>query len=493
MATWFAWNDAEMTSAFDDDFVHTKIVAGCVLGDGRTIVARLPQAEIEARARMMPPYFQRAAGANLTDGLMVVRRNGEQQRLNFVGLDGRTGLSLLEIETPQADVRPVEASTTGERTEAAAAPIASATTSEDARPDEVLANPLDISIGQRVRLLAPERVAPARTPPDRSGVVRLRVNETAAHITHIARTPAGNPARVTLRTERFLPHFAGAIAVNETGALIGIVERGANGEARVLALGEIRRATERVLARRASVPQPWLGARGDAMSLVRLERLIANGWRREQARAVLEAREGVLLTAIAPNAPAALAGLRPGDVILRVGEQPIRGVEDFSTLLREANDNASLQFRVLRAPENAPRDFTVQLSEAFNPQRATDLAMLRGNYASAATTWSARRRAGVPITALGLDAVALPAKIAERFGAAQGGLLVIGVRPNTDAARSGLRTGDLIETINNQRLQNYNLTFNAPPNSPVTLVIMRDGQRMELRVERAALPPASQR
>jgi S1-C subfamily serine protease len=490
LATWFALNDAELTGAFNENFVHTKIVAGLVLGDGRTIVAQLPQAEIEARASMMPPHFQRESVEvnDLSGGLTVVRRNGERQRLNFVGLDGRTGLSLLEVETRQPSERVVETDSINEQT-----PVA--TTSEGARPDEVLANPLEIRIGDQVRLVAPEPVRHrANTGAQgRASVVRLRVNETVGRVMQLARTPAGSLTGITIRSERFMPAFAGAIALNETGGLVGIVEQGGNGEARVIPINEVRRAAMRVLARRASVPQPWLGANGRPVALAGLYGLIANGWRPEQARALLESQQGILLTAIAPNAPASRAGLRPGDVVVRIGEQPVRGVEDFSSLLREAETNARLQFRVLRAAETAPRDVTVHLSEELNPGRATDMAMIRGAAVAYEAIRRARRRPNnVPVTAtLGFDAVTLPAKIAERFGAQQGGLLVISIHPDSDAARGGLRAGDLIEAVNERRFfpRNFNSTFRQPRNSPVMLTIVRDGQRMRLRFETA--PPQS--
>ncbi len=366
LAAWFAWNDAELTNAFNDDFVHTKFVAGCLLGDGRTVVARLPQAEIEARARMMPERFQREAAVNFADALMIVRRNGEQRRLNFVGLDGRTGLSLLEIETQSVNARQSETGTEANR--AATVNVRQMppalnenANDEDARPSIILANSRDITVGQQLRLLAPQRVnAPVS---DRGSIIRLRINETGGRVTQLARTQTGEVANISLHTEGFLPAFAGAVAITETGALAGIVEGGERGEARLLSVDEIRRATLRVLARRTSVPQPWLGARGREISLIGLEQLMANGWRLEQARAVLESRQGVLLTAIAPRTPAALAGLRPGDVIVRVGEQSVQGVEDFSSLLREA---------VVRRPRNV-----IFLSRPYTRMLALNASLLR--------------------------------------------------------------------------------------------------------------------
>jgi S1-C subfamily serine protease len=48
--------------------------------------------------------------------------------------------------------------------------------------------------------------------------------------------------------------------------------------------------------------------------------------------------------------------------------------------------------------------------------------------------------------AAGVETVALKPRVAARFGST-GGLLVVSVRPATDAFKAGLRPGDVIESI----------------------------------------------
>jgi S1-C subfamily serine protease len=40
----------------------------------------------------------------------------------------------------------------------------------------------------------------------------------------------------------------------------------------------------------------------------------------------LPVRQGVLITGVLQNGPAALGGLRPGDVVVQVGDKPVRNV-----------------------------------------------------------------------------------------------------------------------------------------------------------------------
>ncbi|MGH9903096.1 MAG: PDZ domain-containing protein, partial [Pyrinomonadaceae bacterium] len=136
-------------------------------------------------------------------------------------------------------------------------------------------------------------------------------------------------------------------------------------------------AWARVLARRASVPQPWLGARGDAVTVLPLDRFISNGWPREQALSVINKRRGVMLTAVAPGTPADEAGLRPGDVIARVSEREVAGVDDFSFFLKEAGGGSTLNFTVFRALEDSPLKMSITLSGARNPAVATQGAEAR--------------------------------------------------------------------------------------------------------------------
>ena len=178
----------------------------------------------------------------------------------------------------------------------------------------------------------------------------------------------------------------------------------------------------------------------------------------------------MLLTQITPGAPAALAGLRPGDIISRVGEREVSGVEDFSMLLREAGAGARLDLTVLRALERTPLNLTVELSGTLlGDARPGDLQN--------------------PLVGHGADAVGLSPRGAARLKA-RGGLLVVSVHAGTSAARAGLRPGDVVETIDGRPLTqaNFRRRPGLPP-SDMTLGVVRDGRRLDLRLSHAEPPP----
>lgn len=62
----------------------------------------------------------------------------------------------------------------------------------------------------------------------------------------------------------------------------------------------------------------------------------------------LERAEGVVITSVAPNGPAAEAGLRRGDVILEIDRKPIRSVPDYTKALAEVKKGKGVLFLVRR-------------------------------------------------------------------------------------------------------------------------------------------------
>ena len=364
--------DAPAASAFDENFVRTNIVAGFIMSDGRSVVARLPQAEAEMLNLSTAFRSPKLPGTTNDGELLLVRPDGAQFAARFIGLDASTGLSLLESDK-----------------------LLFAPASEAAHVQPV--------VGQRVRLIAPVRAAtpvvttttttattattaarPDDAPVGEEGVIYMNMDEEAGHLREVKRSPSGKALEVTIEVERVSPEWAGGVALSETGTLIGIVEESDAVVARLMSAETVRGAARRVRARRASVPQPWLGARGDALTRAPLEQLVARGWPLEQARLLMSQQRGVLLTSVAPGTPAARAGLRPGDVVSRIGRHDVRSIEDMSSMINELGGNTLANFTVLRA-QSAPLNLPVRLSESPSPGLDTARAELRAAQADLRT------------------------------------------------------------------------------------------------------------
>ncbi|MBA3711248.1 MAG: PDZ domain-containing protein [Pyrinomonadaceae bacterium] len=569
LLAWFASRRSPVIEVDDlplDADVHINIIAGFVAGDGRAVVAHLGQGEAEAENLAAPPNLvMEPVDATGRPNLLVVRRDGRQFKARFIGLDAGTGLSLLEVQSPII------------QTSLPAAPHA------------------PINTGQRVRLFAPTPVVPtplAPTPvappnaPSNAAVIAsvaaatatattvgntifFDMSEVEGQLTAVKHSLAGHAVRAGVRADGLTPSWTGAVVTDVSGALVGIVGRGAAGDVSLIPGDAVRGAMARLLARRASVSQPWFGARGDSVATADPEQLLLRGWSQEQARSLKHKPRGVLLTAVAPGTPASLAGLRSGDVIARVSEHELSGVDDFTFLLKDAGAGSTLDLTVLRALVTEPLKLSVTLGESENPIFATEhaeaesvrslQAILRAreqslrqtetelitlvekaqleadaarrhkdqsrSAASSRQLLDARKKlddtrrglldttrrmaeaanktalaekrvadsslaSGVrvfnkPQLVDGLQAVAISSRMAARFKAAKG-LLVIGVRKGSAASASGLRSGDVIETINGQPFSDFVIQLNQnhaiDKHADLDLGLVREGRKISLNL-----------
>ncbi|HEU4595657.1 MAG TPA: PDZ domain-containing protein [Pyrinomonadaceae bacterium] len=498
--------------------VHTNIVAGFVAEDGKTVVARLPRAEaLLETASAQPPngYYSAVMQQQPTPSeFTLILGDGRRVDAKFVGLDASTGLSLLEAFEPL---------------------LKSAITGDEGHTE-------DPTVGQLVRLYAPAPLAEA-APKQNFGVVYFGIDQTEGRLTEVSRASTGKPFEVTAHASRVSPAWTGAVAMDETGALVGIVAESGPNQTRIVPAVTMRGAIDRVLAQRASVPQPWLGVRGDDVFKFSVQQWEEIGWKPELALPLIQSRQGVLLTSVAPGTPAASAGLRPGDVISRINGREVRGVGDLSPLLREAGVGQTVGFTVWRAFEKSPVELPVMLSGTRSPAISTAEAELKAARASLyalelelrtaylaarnqqganaahlkelearqralrlqaetaeARMAQARRQANEParpsffepkgttvlrpLRALGLEVIGLTPRSAASLQA-KGGVLVVSVAPDSPAAAGGLRTGDVIETLNGRsfsRLEIRKLLAEAG-SAPLPVGVVREGQRLSLTLK----------
>lgn len=437
---------------------HASIIAGWLLDDGKTIVARLPQAgaEIEftqfpqgpikrtevtglaAEARAsavaaLPPTVP-ATEADLT----VITRDGRRLRAHYVGLDGQTGLSVLQVN----------------------ATVMLPPAAENNRK---------LAEGQSVQVFAPERTTPEGEASTR--IIYVRVGKLEAKISKLARGGPGKMDRLTVSAAKLSPEMVGGVACDELGNTLGIVEAIKGNDAQIVSAETIRAATRRVLARQNSVPRPLLGVRGEPLEFAARATFLQFGWNEDQLREMIKKQVGILLTSVMAGSPAAVAKLQPGDVIVSVNQEDIASAEEFSKLLSEAGGGKEVRFTVRRPTAPKPISVDVKLGSSFEP-------LFKWHFEMPVVTATPNG-----LQQFGVETVALSNKVASQLGA-QGGLLVVSVQPQSQAARGGLREGDVIEMIDGRMIGRGAWTigfpFNRQKKHVVSLVREREKKQIVL-------------
>ena len=169
----------------------------------------------------------------------------------------------------------------------------------------------------------------------------------------------------------------------------------------------------------------------------------------------LPAERGVVLGKIVPDSPAAKAGLKENDVVTEVNGQRIEGTEQFRRMIREIPSGRTAQITVWRDGHSQTINVAIGKAEphinsaivspgtfAFN---MPDMSHL--NELLEVNPWFGGR------PRLGIDAEDLEGDFGNYFGAPDGeGVLVRGVFADSPAARAGLKAGDVITSVNGDRV-----------------------------------------
>jgi len=171
----------------------------------------------------------------------------------------------------------------------------------------------------------------------------------------------------------------------------------------------------------------------------------------------LREERGVEITSVDPESPAGKAGLQVGDVILEYNGQRVESSASFIRLVRETPAGREVKLTLSRggqpvtvALSTAPRRERFRIPRGGDdlrveipPFEAPDIRIVMPDAPRAYMSW----RNGL----LGVETEALEGGLAEFFGVKEG-LLVRSVGPGTAAEKAGLKAGDVIIRIDNERV-----------------------------------------
>ena len=221
---------------------------------------------------------------------------------------------------------------------------------------------------------------------------------------------------------------------------------------------------------------------------------------------------GALVTRVEEGSPAAKAGLRQDDVILRYDGEAVTSTQKLIRLVAESAPEHVARLTVSRG--GAEQELTVTLGrrESFGPGELRAFTLPEGKeFRFDAEEWKkhgeglrreleklgrdgrfnfvlgAGRRLGVTTTPL-------TAQLADFLGVAdKSGLLVTSVEENSAAAKAGLKAGDVITQADGAKVTSAAdliRAVNRKDEGDVTLTVVRERRAREVRVtpERAPQP-----
>ncbi len=147
---------------------------------------------------------------------------------------------------------------------------------------------------------------------------------------------------------------------------------------------------------------------------------------------------GALVGDVTPNTPGARAGLKKGDVIVKLDGQPVNSANDLRLNISQMAPGTNVKLEVWR--DGKVQDFNVTLGEL--PEKTT-----------AQNNDEQSESGGLQ----GVEVQELTPDIAQQINVPPGthGVVVAGVDPSSPAAGS-LTTGDVIQEINHKPINNVN-------------------------------------
>lgn len=214
---------------------------------------------------------------------------------------------------------------------------------------------------------------------------------------------------------------------------------------------------------------------------------------------------GVRIGDVDQQGPAARAGLRDGDIVVEVDGERVRGARQFARVIQETPDGRAVTLAIVRdgtrqtvnvTPESRADAFAfdgdrigrdVERSLRLVEPRLRELEpMLRGIEprmkefhfdAPLRFDLDLAPELGSPRGRLGVQVRELTPQLAEFFGVTDGGVLVASITENSAAAKAGLKAGDVIVSVNGDRVREADDLVDElrdTPGGEIALGIVRD-------------------
>jgi serine protease Do len=176
----------------------------------------------------------------------------------------------------------------------------------------------------------------------------------------------------------------------------------------------------------------------------------------------LEEGHGVLVADVAKDSPAERAGLKRDDVIVEFNGQPVQEAGSFRSRVATTAPGTAVEMAIMRDGKRAAKTI--------------DIGTLPGEHVAMNTGPQEQAEH----TDAGLAVQPLTDDLAKRLGyEGEHGVVVSEVTPGSEAARAGIRQGDLIKEVNRQEVDNprdFQQALKKGEKAHTALLLLQEGQ-----------------
>jgi serine protease Do len=210
---------------------------------------------------------------------------------------------------------------------------------------------------------------------------------------------------------------------------------------------------------------------------------------------------GVAVEKVMEGSPAEKAGIQTGDVIVRFNNEEITSVRKLTRLLGEVSADHEARLTVLR--NGGERELTATIGKRHAPKFeegsfATQVPFPPGEFPELPKLKQLPRVEALPPGSpdqplawqmrsgrkIGVGVTTLTKQLSDYFGVT-GGVMIHDVRPDSPAAKAGLKAGDIIVDVEGKEVKSEMDVIRAigeKKEGDISLTIVRDRNRQTIRV-----------
>jgi len=156
----------------------------------------------------------------------------------------------------------------------------------------------------------------------------------------------------------------------------------------------------------------------------------------------LKSDKGALVSSVQDNSPAAAAGIKSGDVVMRFGEHEIESPKDLSRAVADTASGATVPVKIWR--DGSEQTVEVKIAE------------MKEEVASAEQGEESGPSASDTVEQLGATLAPVNDLTRQQFGLSEDakGVVIADLEQDSALAEQGVRPGDVIERVNDRKIAN---------------------------------------